>query len=82
MSQRVALPPPALHASQTVVGTVDKTLTGDVTFALSEAQDTPGPSKQNPKKKMKAKMTPREKKERGVRHLFPSFVLLAIEQVL
>jgi len=43
-------------------------MTGDATFALSEVQDTPGPSKQK-SKKVKAKMTVKEKKARGVRLL-------------
>jgi DASH complex subunit DAM1 len=45
----------------------DRTVVGDATFAFSEAQDTPGPSKPKVKKKVKAKMTVKEKKERGVR---------------
>jgi hypothetical protein len=41
---------------------------GDATFALSDVHDTPAPSRLGgkPKKKVKAKMTPKEKKERAV----------------
>jgi hypothetical protein len=60
-------PTPAYNATQNTTSIADKTVSGDATFALSEAENTPGPSKPKPKKKVKAKMTAKEKKERGVR---------------
>lgn len=68
---RHAQPPtPPHNATQNVTSVDDKTVSGDATFALSEVQDTPGPSKPKPKKIVKPKMTAKEKKERGVRPLF------------
>ncbi|KAF8578977.1 hypothetical protein K439DRAFT_1648615 [Ramaria rubella] len=67
-ARRVPLPPPARGAAQnvTTATVVDRTISGDATFALSEVHDTPGPSKPAPKRKKKVKMTAKEKKERGV----------------
>lgn len=61
---------PAQNTTQNVTSIADKTVSGDATFALSEAENTPGPIsnlKPKKKKKVKPKMTAKEKKERGVR---------------
>lgn len=61
--------PAAQNTTQNVTSIADKTVSGDATFALSEAENTPGPiSNLKPKKKkVKPKMTAKEKRERGVR---------------
>ena len=60
-------PTPCYNTTENVTSLVDKAVSGDATFTLSEVQDTPRPRKPKLKKKVKAKMTAKEKKERGVR---------------
>ncbi|KAF8524389.1 hypothetical protein BU17DRAFT_84994 [Hysterangium stoloniferum] len=64
--RRAQAPPTSTAQSSNVEA--ERTMLGDATFALSEVQDTPAATRLGgkPKKKVKAKMTPKERKERGM----------------